>query len=92
MFRTKRRYANGGLEEVLRHHNSPDPYRKVDDRMEAPACSQAPEGHDHWTLSALVGKAVELGLVESLCHETVRLHLKNTRSSRGGSRNGASPK
>ena len=40
------------------------------------ACSPAPEGHDHWTLRALAGKAVESGLVESLSHETVRLHLK----------------
>ena len=36
----------------------------------------APEGHDHWTLRLLAGKAVELSLVESLSHETVRLRLK----------------
>ena len=80
VFRAKRRYVEEGLEEVLRHHNSLNPYRKVDDRVEAHlialACSPAPEGHDHWTLRALAGKAVELGLVESLSHETVRLHLK----------------
>ena len=96
VFRAKRRYVEEGLEEVLRHHNSLNPYRKVDDRVEAHlialACSPAPEGHAHWTLRALAGKAVELGLVESLSHETVRLHLKKTRSSRGGSSNGASPK
>ena len=40
------------------------------------ACSPTPEGHDHWTLRLLAGKAVELGLVESLSHETVRLRLK----------------
>ena len=93
--RAKRRYVEEGLEEVLRHHNSPNPYRKVDDKVEAHlialACSPAPEGHDHWTLRALAGKAVELGLVESLSHETVRLHLKKTPSSRGGSSSGASP-
>ena len=68
--RAKRRYVEEGLEEVLRHHNSPNPYRKVDDKVEAHlialACSPAPEGQDHWTLRALAGKAVELGLVESL--------------------------
>ena len=94
MFRTKRRYAEEGLDEVLRHHNQVNQYRKVDDKVEAPlialACSAAPEGHDHWTLRALAGKAVELGLVESLSHETVRLPLKKTRSSRGGSSSGAS--
>ena len=94
--RAKRRYVEEGLEEVLRHHNSPNPYRKVDDKVEANlialACSPAPDGQDHWTLRALAGKAVELGLVESLSHETVRLHLKKTPSSRGGSSNGASPR
>ena len=49
---------------------------KVEAHPIALACSPAPEGHDHWTLRALAGKAVELGLVESVSHETVRLHLK----------------
>ena len=53
-------------------------------------CSPAPEGHDHWTLRLLAGKAVELGLAPSLSHETVQLRLKKTRSSRGGNSNGAS--
>ena len=57
VFRAKRRYVEEGLEEVLRHHNSPNPYRKVDDRVEAHlialACSPAPEGQDHWTMPAL---------------------------------------
>ena len=92
--RAKRRYVEEGLEEVLRYHNSPNPCRKVDDKVEAHlialACSPAPDGHDHWTLRALAGKAVELGLVESLSHETVRLHLKKTNWGRGGSSNGAS--
>ena len=94
VFRAKRRYAEEGLDEVLRHRNQVNRYRKLDDRGEAHlialACSQAPEGHDHWTLRLLAGKAVELGLVESLSHETVRLRLKKTRSSRGGNSNGAS--
>ena len=40
--------------------------------------SDAPEGHDHWTLRLLADKVVELGLVVSLSHETVRLRLKKT--------------
>ena len=51
-----------------------------------------PEGQDHWTLRALAGKVVELGLVESLSYETVRLRLKKTRSSRGRRNSGASRK
>ena len=69
VFRAKRRYAEEGLDEVLRHRNQINHYRKLDDRGEghliALACSPAPDGHDHWTLRALAGKAVELGLVES---------------------------
>ena len=33
--RAKRRYVEQGLEEVLRHHNSPTPHCKVDEKMEA---------------------------------------------------------
>ena len=35
---------------------------------------------------------VELGLVESLSYETVRLKLKKTSSSQGGSSSDASPR
>ena len=104
VFRTKRRYAKEGLEGVLHDHPQANRYRKLDDRGEAHpvsstgqalialACSDAPEGHEHWTLRLLAGKVVELGLVPSLSYETVRLRLKKTPSSRGGSSNGASRK
>ena len=81
---------------MLRHRNQVNRYQKVDDRVEAHlialACSPAPEGHDHRTLRALAGRVVDLVLVESLSHETVRRHLKKTPSSRGGSNSGAFPK
>ena len=96
VFRTKRRYAEEGLEGVQHDHPQANRYRKLDDRGEAHlialACSDAPEGHEHWTLRLLAGKVVELGLVPSLSYETVRLRLKKTPSSRGGSSNGASRK
>ena len=80
VIRTKRRYAEEGLDEVLRHHNQVNRPRKVDERVEAHlialACSPVPDGHDHWTMRALAGKVVELGLVESLSPETVRLRLE----------------
>ena len=76
VFRTKRRYAEEGLDEVLRHHNQVNRPGKVDERMEAHPVSStgqalialacSPDGHDHWTIRALAGKVVELGLVESL--------------------------
>jgi hypothetical protein len=48
-----------------------------------------PEGHDHWTVRLLAGKAVELGFVESISPETVRQLLKKTNSSRGNTSTGA---
>ena len=60
VFRTKRRYAEEGLGGVLYDHPQANRYRKLDDRGEAHpvsstgqalialACSDAPEGHDHW--------------------------------------------
>ena len=96
VFRIKRRYVEEGLEEVLRHHAQVNRYRKVDERVEAHlialACSPAPEGHEHWTLRLLADKTVELGVVESVSPETVRLRLKKTRSSHGRRRSGASPR
>ena len=81
---------------MLHDHPQANRYRQLDDRGEAHlialACSDAPEGHEHWTLRLLAGKVVELGLVPSLSYETVRLRLKKTPSSRGGSSNGASRK
>ena len=56
------------------------------------ACSPAPEGHDHWNLRLLADRMVELGVVDSLSHETVRLHLKKTSSSRGRRNSGAFPR
>ncbi len=103
VFRTKRRYAEEGLGGVRHDHPQANRYRKLDDRGEAHpvsstgqalialACSDAPEGHEHWTLRLLADQVVELGLAPSLSYETVRLRLKKTPSSPGGSSSGASP-
>ena len=92
----KRRFAESGLDGVLKDRPQAHRYRKMDDRAEghliALACSPAPEGHDHWTLRLLADKVVELGLAPSLSHETVRLHLKKTSSSLGRSGSGAFPR
>ena len=94
VYRIKQRFAEEGLDGALWDRRQVNRHRKLDDRGEAHlialACSEPPAGHDHWTLRALAGKAVELGLVESLSHETVLLRLKKTRSSRGASSSGAS--
>ena len=96
VYRIKQRFTQEGLVGSLWDRRQANRYRKLDDRGEAHlialACSEPPEGHDHWTLRLLAGQVVELGLAPSLSHETVRLHLKKTPSSRGRSRSGASPR
>ena len=92
--RIKRRYLEGGLKRALEEDPRPGQPAKLDERGEAHlialACSQAPLGHDHWTMRLLADKVVELGLVPSMSHEGIRKRLKKTVSSRGRRRNGAS--
>lgn len=42
-------------------------------------CGAKPSGHARWTLRLLAERAVELDIVESISHETVRQCLKKTR-------------
>ena len=47
------------------------------------ACSEPPEGRDHWTLQLVADELVVLGLVASLSTETVRQALKKMTFARG---------
>jgi len=44
------------------------------------ACSEAPEGRSQWSLRLLADEMVELGVVDTLSHETVRQTLRTDRS------------
>jgi len=61
--------------------------RKLDGEGEARlvqlACSEAPDGQERWTLRMLADRLVELEVVESITHETVRVTLKKTNSNPG---------
>lgn len=63
--------------------------RRLDGAAEAQlvvlACSDPPEGRDHWTLQLLCDELARLKVVESVCPETVRQCLKKTNCSLGGS-------
>ena len=48
-------------------------------RLTALACSKAPDGQARWSLRLLAERLVELELVESISHETVRRAMKKTR-------------
>lgn len=47
-------------------------------RLIALSLSEPPNGYNRWTLHLLAGKLVELRIVESISHETVRQGLKKT--------------
>lgn len=80
--RIRKRYVERGLEKALTEDPRPGQRRKLDGRAEARliavTCSQAPAGHEHWTLRLLADELVELGIVENISHETVRQTLKKT--------------
>ena len=92
--RVRARFAAGGLERVLTDQRQAHRRRALSDaqatHLIAIACSDAPEGHDHWTLRLLAGQAVQLGYVTSISPETIRTVLKKTHSNPGSSRSGAS--
>lgn len=90
--RVRQVYLEGGVEAVL-HDKRQQRYRQAltggqAAHLIALACTPAPEGHDHWTLRLLGGKAVELGFVESISPETIRQLLKKTNSSPGNTSSG----
>ena len=81
--RVRERFVEQGLEAALLPRPSKRVYaRKLDGRQEAKlialACSKPPAGKARWTLRLLADEMVELDVVGSLSHETVRQTLKKT--------------
>lgn len=78
--RTRKRLVEGGLDKALNEDPRPGQRTKLDGKAEAHlvalACSDAPGGREHWPLRLLADKLVELGIVASISHETVRQKLK----------------
>lgn len=68
------------LEQTV--EDKPRPGRPVvlDGKQEAMlvalACSDAPDGVEDWTMQLLADRVVELGMVDSISDETIRLRLK----------------
>ena len=86
--RVRQRLVERGLEPALgrKPQDRPSRERKFDGAAEARlialACSQPPAGRAAWTLRLLADKLVQLEVVPSVSHETVRQALKKTNSSR----------
>lgn len=77
-----RRFRDGGVAAVL-HDKRQERRRQALTgeqiaHLVAIACTDAPDGHDHWTVRLLAGKAVELGYVARISPETIRQALKKT--------------
>jgi hypothetical protein len=86
--RVRRVCVEHGLTRALEGKDPEREYlRKLDGKAEAQlialSCGDAPPGRARWTLRLFAARLVELEIVESISHETVRQTLKKTNSSRG---------
>ena len=88
--RVKKRFVEDGLEAALggRQGHRATYLRRAggefEARLVALSCTDPPEGYAQWSLRLLADRAVQLGYIDSVSHETVRRVLKKTPSSRGG--------
>ena len=88
VLRVRRRFVQDGLAATLERKRPDRIYeRALDGEQEAHliaiACSEAPDGADHWSLRLLADELVRLEVVATVSHETVRQTLKKTTSNRG---------
>ena len=86
--RLRQRCVERGLEAALeREPRCRERARVLDGDGEAQVialmCGDPPAGQSRWTLNLLSERLVELGVVESVSHETIRKVLKKTPSNRG---------
>jgi transposase len=79
VYRTRRRFVEGGLAAALSEEPRPGAERKLTGKEEAllvaTACSSPPAGRARWTLELLADEMVKLTSHESLSRETVRRRL-----------------
>jgi hypothetical protein len=80
----RQRFVEQGLEAALERKKQEKPSRsrccdgETEARLIALSCSQPPTGHGKWSVRLLADKMVELEVVQSISHETVRQTLKKT--------------
>jgi transposase len=83
VYRTKRRFVEGNLEQALSEERRLGAERKLTGKEEAllvaTACSSPPAGRARWTLQLLADAMVKLTVHESLSRETVRRRLSENR-------------
>ena len=85
VFNVRRRYSQEGVESAISEKaRSGQPLRfkgKLTAKITAIACSKPPEGHARWSLRLLADHIIELDIVESISHQSVKNILKKTNSS-----------
>lgn len=79
VYRTRKKYVEGGLKHALSERRRPGGARKLTDKEEALvsalACADPPSGRARWTLELLASEVVRLTDHDSLSKETVRRRL-----------------
>lgn len=84
VLRVRRQFVTEGLTAALERRRPDRVYeRALDGEREAKliaiACSETPDGVDHWRLRLLADELVRLEVVAAISHEPVRQTLKKTR-------------
>jgi hypothetical protein len=79
--RTREKCVLLGIEAALNHTRPQKKREKILDgaaeaRLVQLACSEAPDGHESWTMQMLADKLIELEIVETVSRETIRTTLK----------------
>ena len=78
--RVRKRFVEGNLEGALNERPRVGGSKKLNQKGEAVletlAHSKPPDGRKRWTLHLLADRLVELKVVESISHETVRKEVK----------------
>ena len=86
--RVREKCVQQGIEAALNHTRPKKKRNKILDgaaeaRLVQLACSEAPDGHEGWSLQMLADKLIELEIVESVSRETIRTTLKKMNLSPG---------
>lgn len=82
VYSVAKQFVQEGLQSTLtpKRKDTQHPQIKITGDVEARiitiACGEVPDGRSRWTVRLLADRAVELGIVESVCPETVRKVLK----------------
>ena len=80
VYKVRDRYEAEGLDSAINEKPRAGRPNLFDGKSRASitalACSEAPQGHERWTLRLLADRAVDLELVESISHQQIKNILK----------------